>query len=330
MLNAVSTAYLAEFSLSVAQAAGVDAPYGTFNITPPMETKLRQWILESHDFLKMVSLLPVQQIKGQVVDVGNDGLSTGRTENGRFSREMGQAGNTYELIKTDSGAHIMWETMTQWANSGKKDEWLKLMLSAITRIFALDILRVGFNGTSAATPTDPQANPLGQDVNKGWLTIVKEKKAAQVLAAAKLDPTGETADSYKNLDSLAQDLINTTIASEHRQDPDLVILVGSDLVAAEQHRLLEAADKPTEHKAAQSLAKTIAGKKAYTPPFFPAKGIWITNTKNLQVLTQTGTQRRRQKNNEDQDRYESNHLRMEGYAVGNLNKFAAIETVTVV
>ena len=330
MLNAVSTAYLAEFSLTVAQAAGVDVPYGTFSITPPMETKLRQAILESHEFLSMISVLPVLQIKGQVVDVGNDGLSTGRTESGRFSREMGQEGNTYELVKTDSGAHIMWETMTQWANSGKKDEWLKLMLNAITRIFALDILRVGFNGTSVATPTNPQANPLGQDVNKGWLTIVKEKKAAQVLPSAKLDPTGAAVDSYKNLDSLAQDLINTTIAPEHRQDPDLVVLVGSDLVASEQHRLLEAADKPTEHKAAQSLAKTIAGKKAYTPPFFPAKGIWITNTKNLQVLTQTGTQRRRQKNNEDQDRYESNHLRMEGYAVGNLKKFAAIETVTVV
>lgn len=330
MLNAVSTAYLAEFSLSVAQAAGSSVPYGTFNITPPMETKLRQAILESHEFLTMVSLLPVQQIKGQVVDVGNDGLSTGRTANGRFSREMGQKGNTYELVKTDSGAHILWETMTQWANSGKKDEWLKLMLNAITSIFALDILRVGFNGTSVATPTDPDANPLGQDVNKGWLQQVKEKKAAQVLPTGKLDPTGVAEDSYKNLDSLAQDLINTTIAPQHRQDPDLVVLVGSDLVASEQHRLLEAADKPTEHKAAQSLAKTIAGKKAYTPPFFPPKSIWITNTKNLQVLTQTGTQRRRQKNNEDQDRYESNHLRMEGYAVGNLNKFAAIETVTVV
>lgn len=330
MLNAVSTKYLAEFSLSVAQAAGLDVPYGTFNITPPMETALRQAILESHEFLNMISLLPVQQIKGQVVDVGNDGLSTGRTSSGRFSREMGQSGNTYELTKTDSGAHILWETMTQWANSGKKGEWLKLMLNAISRVFALDILRVGFNGTSIATPTDPDANPLGQDVNKGWLTVVKEKKASQVLASAKLDPTGSAADSYKNLDSLVQDLINTTVAPEHRQDPDLVVLVGSDLVAAEQHRLLEAANSPTEHKAAQALAKTIAGKKAYTPPFFPADQVWVTNTKNLQVLTQANTQQRRQKNNDDELRFESNHIRMEGYAVGNLKKFAAIETVTVV
>ncbi|EOX4797251.1 TPA: phage major capsid protein, P2 family [Vibrio alginolyticus] len=330
MLNALSTSYLQEFCIATLSAA--NAPQGTqsFNLTPPMETKLRQAIMESDAFLGMVSLLPVQQIKGQVVDVGDDGLSTGRSGSGRFSVEVGQSGNTYELTKTDSGAHILWETMTQWANSGSKGHWLSMMKSAISRRFALDMLRVGFNGTSIATNTDPIKNPLGQDVNKGWLTIVKEKRSSQVLASAKLDPTGTATDSYKNLDSLTQDLINTTIAPEHRQDPDLVVLVGSNLVAAEQHRLLEAADSPTEHKAAQSLAKTIAGKKAYTPPFFPADQLWVTNTKNLQILTQEGTQWRKQKNDEDELRFKQNHIRMEGYAVGNLKKFAAIESVSVV
>lgn len=330
MLNAISTKYLQEFCAATLEAA--NAPQGTqsFNLTPPMETKLRQAIMQSNAFLGMVSLLPVQQIKGQVIDVGDDGLSTGRSDTGRFSVEVGQSGNTYELTKTDSGAHILWETMTQWANSGSKGQWLAMMKNAISRRFALDMLRIGFNGTSIAVKTNPVANPLGQDVNKGWLTIVKEKKSSQVLPSALLDPTGASEDSYKNLDSLAQDLINTTIAPEHRQDPDLVVLVGSDLVAAEQHRLLESADKPTEHKAAQSLAKTIAGKKAYTPPFFPADQLWVTNTKNLQILTQEGTQWRKQKNDEDELRFKQNHIRMEGYAVGNLKKFAAIESVTVV
>ena len=330
MLNALSTTYLQEFCAATLSAA--NAPQGTqsFNLTPPMETKLRQAIMESDAFLGMTSLLLVQQIKGQVVDVGDDGLSTGRKDNGRFSVEVGQSGNTYELTKTDSGAHSLWETMTQWAHSGSKGQWLTMMKNAISRRFALDMLRVGFNGVSIAANTDPVANPLGQDVNKGWLTIAKEKKPGQVLDSAQLDPTGATADSYKNLDSLAQDLINTTIAPEHRQDPDLVVLVGSNLVAAEQHRLLESANTPTEHKAAQSLAKTIAGKKAYTPPFFPADSIWVTNTKNLQILTQEGTQWRKQKNDEDELRFKQNHIRMEGYAIGNLNKFAAIEAVTVV
>lgn len=328
MLNAVSTKYLQEFCAATIQAANAPSGAKTFSLTPPMEIKLRQAIMQSHAFLGMISLLPVQQIKGQVIDVGDDGLSTGRTTSGRFSKEIGQDGNTYELTKTDSGAHILWETMTQWANSGSKGEWLTMMKNAISRRFALDMLRIGFNGTSIANPTDPDANPLGQDVNKGWLTIVKEKKAAQVLATATLNPAGGV-DKYKNLDSLVQDLINTTIAPEHREDPDLIVMVGHDLVAAEQHRLLEAADKPTEHKAAQSLAKTIAGRKAYTPPFFKPTAIWVTTAKNLQILTQEGTQQRRQKNDEDNLRFVQNHIRMEGYAVGNMKKFAAIEDVTV-
>ncbi|HAS6219735.1 TPA: phage major capsid protein, P2 family [Vibrio vulnificus] len=329
MLNAVSTKYLKEFTSAVVKSASATEGAKMFNVTAPMETKLRQAIMMSDAFLAMISMLPVLQIKGQVIDVGSDGLSTGRDNTKRFNVDVGQDGNTYELVKTDSGARILWETMTQWANSGSKDEWLKMMKNAISMRFARDILRIGFNGTSIAEKTDPVANPLGQDVNKGWLTIVKEKKAGQVLASATLDPTGAAADSYKNLDSLVQDLINTTIAPEHRQDPDLVVLVGSDLVAAEQHRLLESANTPTEHKAAQQLAKTIAGKQAYTPPFFPAKQVWVTNTKNLQVLTQEGTQWRRQVNDEDELCYKQNHIRMEGYAVGNMNKFAAIENVII-
>ncbi|MFH4586438.1 phage major capsid protein, P2 family [Vibrio alginolyticus] len=327
-LSALASSCLLAYSSQVIANAGVQEGSLMFNLTPPMETKLRQAIMQSDSFLGQITLLPVQQITGQVVDVGQDGLSTGRAAE-RFSVEVGQEGNTYTLVKTDSGSHIKWETMTQWANSGSKDEWMKMMKAAISRRFALDMLRIGFNGTSIAAVTDPVANPLGQDVNKGWLTLVKEKKAAQVLATAVLDPTGTTEDSYKNLDSLAQDLINTTIAPEHREDPDLVVMVGHNLVSAEQHRLLESANTPTEHKAAQTLAKTIAGRTAITPPFFPANGIWVTNTKNLQILTQEGTQWRRQQNNEDKLRFENNHIRMEGYAVGNMKKFAAIENVTV-
>lgn len=328
-MSALAASCLLTYSNQVVENAGAQQGALQFNLTPPMETKLRQAIMQSDAFLSMIALLPVQQITGQVVDVGDDGLSTGRAAE-RFSVEVGQDGNTYTLVKTDSGAHIKWETMTQWANSGSKDEWMKLMKGAVSRRFALDMLRIGFNGTSVAVVTDPVANPLGQDVNKGWLTIVKEKKAAQVIAALNLDATGAAENSYKNLDSLVQDLINTTIAPQHREDPDLVVLVGHNLVAAEQHRLLESANVPSEHKAAQSLAKTIAGRKAYTPSFFPSNSIWVTTTKNLQILTQEGTQWRRQQNNEDKLRFENNHIRMEGYAVGNMDKFAAVETVTVV
>lgn len=330
MLNVLSTQFLKKYTAAVAKTSGVEKVSSQFSIAPPIETKLRQAIAHSVAFLGMISMMPVDQISGQVVDVGVDKLSTGRRSEGRFVSKLGNKGNTYALTKTDSCSAIEWETLTQWANAGTSGQFINLMNAAITRAFALDILRVGFNGTSIAETTDPVANPLGQDINKGWVAIAKEKAPAQVQASAILDATGATENSYKNLDSLANDLINTTIHEVNRNHPDLVVLVGSDLVAAEQHRLLEAANVPTEHKAAQSLAKTIAGKMAYTPPFFPATQIMVTTLKNLQVMQQKGTQWRKARNEEDRAQFENSWLRMEGYAIGDFDKFAVIEAVTIV
>ncbi len=331
MFNAQASSFLQKYCESVAKAAVVAGvnPAELFAISPVIETKLRQAIVHSDSFLNLISVQSVDQIKGQVVDVGTGALLTGRVKDGRFRSTLGMDGNTYELIETDSCAAIKWATLTQWANSGGSGEFIKYMNAAITRNYALDMLRIGFHGIKISDTTDPATYPNGEDVNKGWLIIAKEKAAAQVLPTEVLDPTGTTNSSYKTLDSLVNDLKNTTIHEVHRGSPDLVVLIGSDLVAAEQHRLLEAADTPSENKHAQKLATTVAGMTVYTPPFFKPTQVWITSLKNLQILTQKGTQWRKAKNEEDRKQFENSYLRMEGYAIGDLDKFAAIEDVTI-
>ncbi|AUI86597.1 phage major capsid protein, P2 family [Vibrio azureus] len=328
-LSSRAAEFIEQYSVNLSKTYETVNPEKRFSISPVIETKLRQAILESDSFIRMLSILTVDQISGQVVDVGTGGLLTGRVKNGRHRANLGHDGNTYSLVETDSCACIAWETMTQWANSGKPGEFIRLMNNAATRNFALDMLRIGWHGTSIAETTDPKSNPNGEDVNKGWLQIVKEKRPEQVLGSAQLDPTGKTPGSYKNLDALVNDLVNTTIHDVFKEDADLVVLVGRDLVSAEQHRLLSAADTPTEHKAAQSLAKTIDGKKAYIPPFFKRDQIMVTTLKNLQIMVQKGTQWRKARNEEDRKQFENSYLRMEGYGVGNFDKFAAIETVEV-
>ncbi|PMN68404.1 phage major capsid protein, P2 family [Enterovibrio norvegicus] len=300
-----------------------------FNIASPQETKLREAIKESDAFLKLISFDLKQQIKGQTIDVGTGNLLTGRKSNGRFRREVGVTGTVYEMAKQDSNAFVPYELLTEWANAGKNGEFMKLLNASVSKQFALDVLRIGFHGVTIAADTDPVKCPNGEDVNKGWLTVMKEQFPDQVLPSVVLDATGQTEGAYKNLDSIVKSMIHDIIEDPHQEDGDLVVLVARDLVSAEQSRLSDAATTPTEHAAAQKLDKSIGGLPSFIPPYFKSGQIWVTSLKNLHAMAQSGTQYRKVAQwEEDEAGIESSWLRMAAYGVDNHKKFAAIEAVT--
>lgn len=279
ILTPQAAALLDKYSARLAQAYGIDTSKleQQFSVTGPQETRLRAALLESADFLRMITLADVDQIKGQVVDVGIGSIHSGRKASGRFIKAVGVGGHNYELTETDSGAMLSWATLAVWANAGNEGEFLRLVNEFINRSFALDMIRVGFNGTSIAANTDPEANPLGQDVNKGWQQLVREwNGGSQIIGSAQskvyFDPDGN--GDYNTLDAMASDLINSTIDPAFRNDPRLTVLVGADLVAAAQARLYSEANKPTEQIAAQQLATSIAGRRATTRPSSRASAWW--------------------------------------------------------
>ncbi|MFM5404881.1 phage major capsid protein, P2 family, partial [Aeromonas veronii] len=218
----------------------------------------------------------------------------------------------------DSCASLDWATLCVWANAGSEGEFLRLVGDFINKAFALDMLRVGWNGVEAVDDTDPKAHPLGEDVNKGWHQLAREwNDGSQIIKADDgqkiyFDPNGQ--GNYKTLDEMASDLINTTIDPLFRQDPRLVVLVGTDLVASAQAKLYSEATKPTEQIAAQKLAESIAGRKAYIPPFFPGKRMVVTTLDNLHIYTQRGTRKRKADDNQDKKCFDNQYWRMEGYA----------------
>lgn len=335
-LTAAAKKCASAYAAAMAKAYGLDEVgqlKEQFAVTSPMETRLRAAMLESVEFLSMITALDVQQIKGQVVDVGGNEIATGRVAGSRFSAENTLDGNEYELKETDSCSFVTWATMASWANSGNNGEFMRLMSQNATRRFALDLLRVGFNGTSVASTTNPATNPLGQDVNKGWHQLVKEKAPDQVMTAEIFfnpDATGEPVDGeYKTLDAIVTEIRLTLIPEQYRNDPRLVVLVGSDLIAAAQIKLMNQADKPTERVAAQMMDKSIGGLRAYTPPFFPGKRIVVTMLSNLHVYTQSGTRQRKSENVEDRKRWEDKYWRYEGYAVEDYKAYAAVDEAAI-
>lgn len=139
----------------------------------------------------------------------------------------------------------------------------------------------------------------------------------------------DEAGDYKSLDAMASDLINAKIPAQFRNDPRLVVLVGADLVAAEQYRLYQAADRPTEKIAAQMLGSTIAGRQAIIPPFMPGKRMVVTPLSNLHIYTQRNTRMRKAEFVEDRKQFENKYLRNEGYAVEVPELYAAIDESAV-
>lgn len=322
-LNNRALEYIDAFSAGLAEHYGVTNPSRAFKLTDPQETTLRAALLESVEFLSMITVADVDQLSGQVVSVGASALHTGRKAEGRFTKRVGVDGNDYKLVETDSCAALRWDLLSMWANAGSEGEFFQMVQTFSNQAFALDMLRIGFNGKSVAPDTDPEKNPNGEDVNIGWHARMKGfKDGYQIMdTPITLDDKGD----YRSLDAMASDLINAKIPAQFRTDPRLVVLVGADLVAAEQYRLYQAADKPTEKIAAQLLGSTIAGRPAIVPPFMPGKRMVVTPLSNLHIYTQRGTRQRKAEFVEDRKQYENKYLRNEGYAVEVPELYAAID-----
>lgn len=327
-LNNRARDLLDKYSVGMAEQMGTRDPSRFFSLNDPQENALRLAMLESVEFLEMITCLDVDQLSGQVISVGASRLHTGRNAAGRFVRQVGVDGNTYDLVETDSCAALRWDLLSVWANAGKEEnEFFNLVQSFSTQIFALDMLRIGFNGTHRAATTDAEANPNGEDVNIGWHECMKTLLDGNQIMNDEvvLDQAGD----YKSLDAMAQDLINAKIPAQYRNDPRLVVLVGADLVAAEQYRLYQAADRPTEKIAAQMLGSTIAGRKAIIPPFMPGKRMVVTPLSNLHIYTQRNTRQRKARFEDDRKQYENSYLRNEGYAIEVPELYAAIDESAV-
>ncbi|NHB87180.1 phage major capsid protein, P2 family [Photorhabdus tasmaniensis] len=328
-LTPKAEALLRKYTAGLAKTSHVDSTARFFSLTEPHEIQFRDALLQESTFLGLITVMDVEQISGSVIATGNPGLFTGRKKGGRFMREMGPTGNDYKLVETDSGSFLPYDTLVTWANAGSENEFFERIQSFSTESFALDMLRVGFNGTLIAEDTDPEKYPSGEDVNIGWHQIVKVRSPGQIVTdKVVLDRVGTGAD-FVSIDAVATDLIHTLIPEQFRQDPRLVVLVSADLIGADTTSMMNRIDRPTEKVAAQLINREIAGRKAYSPPFMPEGRIIVTTLKNLHLYTQARTRQRRSDWIDDRKQFENNYLRMEGYAVEYDELYASIDKVTI-
>jgi P2 family phage major capsid protein len=305
-----------------------------FAIEIPQETKLNDAIQESSDFLSRITMAKVEDTKGQALEMGVEGLLAKRTEiTGSAVRQPnvagGPTGSTWETAFTEFDVAIKYITLDQWA---RYKDFFQRYMNAVRRQIALDKICIGFHGESVATTSDPVANPLGQDVNVGWLKLIETQAPARYLkqgAVTDVISIGAAGD-YKNLDALVYDLY-AGISVEHRTGNEVVI-VGSALVADDVNKgLTKNAGTPTEKTVGiTELSNQYGGLTAIQVPKFPDMGVLVTDLENLHLYNQEGKMRRNSVEESNANRVVDYISSNDAYAIGNLKAIAAVHAANMV
>lgn len=307
-----------------------------FTVTPAVQQKLEQKAQESNAFLSKINMYGVDDLVGEKIGVGVSSTVAGRTNTGsndRTPRDISDLdAKGYHLRFTEFDTAIKYSAMDAWA---RHKNFQPLVRNAIVNRQSLDRIMIGWNGVSIATETNRTTNPLLQDVNKGWLQKYREEAAERVMTestpAQGTVTVGEAGD-YKNLDALVMDAKSSLIEEWNQDDPDLVVILGRDLMHDKYFPIVNA-DNPASEQIAAGLIisqKRVGGLAAVTVPYFPADGLMITSLDNLSIYYQIGARRQQIIDNPRRNQIENYESSNEDYVVEEFGKGCVVENITFV
>lgn len=363
--RALFNAYILQLaSLNAIAVADVNTK---FAVAPAVEQKLEEKIQESSEFLQAINVMPVTQQKGSKLGLGTTRTIAGRTDtSGAGVRNPGDPTDSaqrhqYTCEQTNYDWSQRYALLDAWRH---RPEFQTLMRDSILQQQGRDRIMIGWNGTSVAATTDRVANPLLQDVNKGWLYWIRTEAPEQVMddgnLTVKTDGTNNAAlkaiyvkagvelydgaaynvaggsahavADYSSLDALVLDA-KRLLPEWHRGNTDLVVIVGHDLVDDKYFNIAQTTGTTaTEVEATDRIIrsdKQLGGLPAVRVPFFPANAILITTLKNLSIYWQEETRRRMLKDEPEKDRVANYESVNEAYVVEDYELAAFVENIVI-
>lgn len=334
MRNSTRLLYNA-LALQIASLNGVEDATVKFSVDPSVQQTLETRMQESSAFLQRVNIIGVDEQKGAKLGlgIGNPIASTTNTAvQDRATKDPSALDDQqYECTQTNSDTHLTYAKLDAWA---KFPDFQTRVRDAIIRRQALDRIMIGFNGTSRAATSDPVANPLLQDVNKGWLQHYREQAPERVLkdgaTAGSIQIGGATPD-YASLDALVMDALSNLVDPWYQEDTQLVAVLGRDLLHDKYFPLVNQSAPATEQLAADLIIsqKRVGGLGAVRVPFVPAGTILITRLDNLSVYFQEGARRRHLADNPKRDRIENYESSNDAYVVEDFGAGCVIENIVM-
>lgn len=312
---------------------GVPSAAEKFTVTPSVQQRLETKIQESSAFLQRINVIGVREMIGEKLGLGVSGTIASRTDTSgateRATQDVATLDNQqYACKQTNYDTHIRYATLDAWA---KFPDFQARVRDVVLKRCALDRMLIGFNGTSAAATTNRATNPLLQDVNIGWLshiaTDAPARRMTQGAVAGKV--TYGTGADYKNLDALVYDAYHSLLDPWYVDDPQLIAIVGRDLLHDKLFPLVENNDAPTERLAADIVIsqRRLGGLQAMAVPFFPAGKVLITRLDNLSIYYQDSARRRAVIDKPSRDRIEFYESSNDAFVVEDYGLCALVENI---
>lgn len=276
---------LREFLSNTAKSNSVESVMASYAVTSEEAERLTERLRESTEMLGLINILPASEVEGVAGTLTAGGSLAKRTapDHQREPRNVSTEGVPYVCHRTEYDAAIPYSLLDRWA-AARFPEFHQKLERALLEQQGLDMLTVGFNGTSAAAVTDPVANPLLQDVNIGWLQKLRESAPERVKQGVTIGSAGD----YSTLDELVYDAIQL-LDPCHRKRPGNVVMIDRDLL----HTKLLANAKSAEESSLAQLVLTriltsnqIAGLPIFDAPGFPAGKVLVTSLSNLSIYVQ--------------------------------------------
>ncbi|MFZ4876829.1 phage major capsid protein, P2 family [Janthinobacterium sp. Mn2066] len=324
-----------QYETRLGQLNDTDNVAKTFSVTPSVQQKLETKMQESSEFLSKVNIIGVTEQEGEKLGLGVSGPIASRTNTNSKDRETRDLstldGTKYRCEQTNFDTHLKYAKLDAWA---KFPDFQSRVANAILTRQGLDRIVIGFNGVKAMADTDLDANPLLEDVNKGWLQHLRELAPERVLGLVASGMPGKViigdvaGADYANLDAAVTDAVNL-LDPWYQEDTNLVAIVGRKLLNDKYFPLVNTKQAPTETLAADIIIsqKRIGGLPAARVPFFPDNAILITRFDNLSIYFQEGARRRRVEDVPKRDRIENYESSNDAYVIEDLGLAALVENI---
>lgn len=337
VLNPIARTKLSSYIADIARANNVEDAKHTFAVQPVPEQKIIAAYQESADFLKQINVFPVDNAKGEKIGLQIGSSVAGTTDTRVKARTPVAVGtldllDEYDCTQTNYDVAYYWSLLNAWKHHPDFKAKLQAM---VIKAIALDKLCIGFNGLYRAPTSDRIANPLLQDVKKGWLQKIRDIAPEQHYEGID-DGTGNlvikvgAGNEFKTVDGLVEFAVEEYIAEQHRES-GLIAICGRGILSDKYLPLLNTIQDPTEQLAARTIYanKQLGTLQALHVPKFPAKTILITTPDNLSIYMQSGTLNRSIVEQPEWDRAVDYQSVNEDFVVEDYSKCVLLENIEV-